>query len=135
MPAQMLLEARLQLQESLESRIRLSSRHAPTWRPLDHRFRPRHNRRLRRTGPLAAVDKSPALMSTQRHFSARVQPLIETPQKGRKEGTWRSTHGRKPARLKGRRDGGGFMSLAVFKAHKLHFPSQNRRPGPHPASH
>src|SRR6266446_3435967 len=41
-----------------------------------------------------------------------------------------STHGRKPARLKGRRDGGGFMSPAVFKARKLHFfPYQNRPPG------
>src|SRR5215471_15158034 len=42
MPAQLVLEACLQLQESLETGIRLSSRHAPTWRPLDHRFRPRH---------------------------------------------------------------------------------------------
>src|SRR6478672_7867055 len=79
--------------------------------------------------PLPRSTSPRHLRSTRRHFSARVQPLIETPQKGRKEGTWRSTHGRKPARFKGRRDGGGFMSLAVFNARKLHFPCQNRRPG------
>ena len=37
--AQIGVEARLQLSESLEIRIGLLNRHAPTWRPLDHRFR------------------------------------------------------------------------------------------------
>src|SRR5258708_21619048 len=64
--------------------------------------------------PLPRSTSPRHLRSTQRHFSARVQPLIETPQKGRKEGTWRSTHGRKPARFKGRRDGGGFICPRCF---------------------
>src|SRR5262249_10174553 len=42
MPAQLVLEAFLQLYESLETGIRVPVRHAPTWRPLDYRFRPRH---------------------------------------------------------------------------------------------
>ena|SRR6516164_2837768 len=84
--------------------------------------------------PLPRSTNSPALLSTRRHFPARVQPLIETPQKGRKEGTWSSARGRKAPRLKGRRDGGGFMSLVVFKARKRYL-----RPKPtprlHPTSH
>jgi hypothetical protein len=37
--AQIRVEARLQLAQSLEITIGLLNRHAPTWRPLDHRFR------------------------------------------------------------------------------------------------
>src|SRR5262249_37288786 len=96
MPAQLVLEARLQLQESLETGIRLSSRHAPTWRPLDHTFRPRHGSRLLRTGPLAAVDKIPRTpIDPAALFRASFNPLIETSEKGRKEGAWSPPQGRK----------------------------------------
>src|SRR5262245_8051301 len=47
-------------------------------------------------------------------FRASFNPLIETPEKGRKEGAWRPPQGESRA-FKRPRDGGGFMSRADFK--------------------
>ncbi len=77
------MEARLQLAERRDARIRVLIRHAPTGRPLDRRIRALSARRslaVCQQWPPKSVDL-PALSRVSFNHSL-------TPRKGRKEGTW-----------------------------------------------